>query len=183
MGLIMLEQGVDIEKDFTADQFGAAIKVLEEQLNSGQIRQVKGNSYKEDLISGDAIAVIGWSGDITQINFENDNKWQFAIPEAGGTLWSDNMLVPIGSPHKENAETLMNYYYDPEVAAEVARYVNYICPVEGAQAAMEKLDPKLAENSSIFPTADDLAKVKKFRSLAPAEETEFTSQFQSVLGV
>ena len=93
------------------------------------------------------------------------------------------MMIPIGSPHKENAETLMNYYYDPKVAAEVAAYVNYICPVDGAQDEMEKLDPKLAENSSIFPTADDLAKVKKFRSLTAAEETAYTSQFQSVLGV
>lgn len=130
LGLIMLEQGVDIEKDFSNDQFGAAIEVLEKQLSSGQIRQVKGNDYKEDLVSGDAIAVIGWSGDITQINFESGDKWQFAIPESGGSLWSDNLLVPIGSPHKENAETLMNYYYDPAVAAEVAAYVNYICPVE-----------------------------------------------------
>jgi spermidine/putrescine transport system substrate-binding protein len=105
------------------------------------------------------------------------------IPDAGGTLWSDNMLVPIGSPHKENAETLMNYYYEPSVAAEVAAYVNYICPVEGAQEAMEKIDPSLAENTSIFPTAEDLAKVHQFRSLTPAEETEFTAQFQSVLGV
>ena len=53
------------------------------------------------------------------------------MPEAGGTLWSDNMMVPIGAPHKKNAETLMNYYYDPEVAAEVAACVNYICPVAG----------------------------------------------------
>jgi spermidine/putrescine transport system substrate-binding protein len=183
IGLIMMEQQVDIEKDFGSDKFGAALEVLEKQLNSGQIRQVKGNSYKQDLVNGDAIAVIGWSGDITQINFEEGNKWEFAIPEAGGSLWSDNMLVPIGSPHKENAETLMNYYYTPEVAAEVAAYVNYICPVEGAQAAMEKLDPSLAEDTSIFPTADDLDRVQKFRSLTPAEETEFTSQFQTVLGV
>ena len=183
LGLIMLEQNVDIEKDFGSDKFGAAIEVLEKQLNSGQIRQVKGNGYKEDLVSGDALAVIAWSGDITQLNFENKDQWEFAIPEAGGTLWSDNLLVPIGSPHKENAETLMNYYYEPKVAAEVAAYVNYICPVEGAKLEMEKIDPSLAENTSIFPTADDLAKVKKFRSLTPAEETEFTAQFQSVLGV
>ncbi len=183
LGLIMLEQGVDIEKDFSNDQFGAAIEVLEKQLSSGQIRQVKGNDYKEDLVSGDAIAVIGWSGDITQINFESGDKWQFAIPESGGSLWSDNLLVPIGSPHKENAETLMNYYYDPAVAAEVAAYVNYICPVEGAQEEMVKLSPELAENPAIFPTAEDLANVKKFRSLTPAEETEFTSQFQTALGV
>jgi spermidine/putrescine transport system substrate-binding protein len=183
IGLIMLEQNVDIAKDFTADQFSAAIEVLEKQLDSGQIRQVKGNSYKEDLISGDAVAVIGWSGDITTLNAENGDQWEFFIPEAGGTLWSDNLMIPIGSPHKENAETLMNYYYDPTVAATVAKYVNYICPVEGAKEAMEKIEPKLADNPLIFPTAEDLAKVKKFRSLTASEETEFTSQFQTVLGV
>jgi spermidine/putrescine transport system substrate-binding protein len=182
MGLIMLEQGADITK-FTGDQFSKAIEVLDKQLSSGQIRQVKGNSYKEDLISGDAIAVIGWSGDITQINFENKDQWEFRLPQAGGTLWSDNLMVPIGSPHKENAEILMNYYYGPEVAAEVAAYVNYICPVEGAQKAMKKIDPSLVDNKWIFPTKDDLAESHIFRSLTPAEETQFTSEFQKVLGV
>ncbi len=186
IGLIMLQQGVDISGAFTADQFGNAIDVLDKQLSSGQIRQVKGNSYKEDLISGDALAVIGWSGDITQLNAENGDKWEFAIPEAGGTLWSDNMLVPIGSPHKANAEALMNYYYDPEVAAEVAAYVNYICPVKGAQEAMAASKDKdlqaLAKNTSIFPTAADLAKVKVFRTLKGTEETQFSSDFQRVLG-
>lgn len=186
LGLIMLQQGVDISGDFTAEQFGQAVEVLEKQLSSGQIRQVKGNSYTQDLISGDAVAVIGWSGDITTLNAENGNKWEFAIPEAGGTLWSDNMLVPIGSPRKSNAERLMNYYYEPEVAAEVAAYVNYICPVKGAQDVIaDSKDPEvaaLAENPNIFPTEADLAKVKVFRTLEGAEETEFTSQFQRVLG-
>lgn len=186
LGLIMLNQGIDISGDFTSDDFANALDVLEKQLNDGQIRQVKGNSYKEDLISGDAWAVIGWSGDITQLNFENGDKWEFAIPEAGGTMWSDNMLVPIGSPHKTNAETLMNYYYDPEVAAEVAAYVNYICPVQGAQEVMAASSDKdlqaLAEDPNIFPTDADLAKVKVFRTLEGTEETEFTSDFQRVLG-
>jgi spermidine/putrescine transport system substrate-binding protein len=182
IGLIMLEQGVDISEPFESDQFGTALEVLETQLNNGQIRQVKGNSYKEDLVSGDAVAVIGWSGDVTQLNFEaKAEKYGFALPEAGGTLWSDNLLVPIGSPHKKNAEILMNYYYTPEVAAKVAAYVNYICPVKGAQEAMEKIDPGLVDNPWIFPTDDARAKV--FRSLSAGEETEFTEQFQKVLGV
>lgn len=182
IGLIMSSQGVDISGDWGADEFGAAIGVLEEQIASGQIRQVKGNSYKEDLISGDAIAVIGWSGDITQINFENGDQWEFAIPEAGGTLWSDNMLVPIGSPHKKNAETLMDYYYDPAVAAEVAAYVNYICPVQGAQEAMLEIDPELAEDTSIFPDEKTLSTVKVVRSLSADEETEFGGLFQTAIG-
>jgi spermidine/putrescine transport system substrate-binding protein len=181
LGLILLEQGTDISQPFGADKFGNALEVLEKQLGSTQIRQVKGNSYKEDLISGDALAVIAWSGDITQLNFENGDKWRFALPEKGGTLWSDNMLIPIGSPHKKNAEILMNYYYAPDVAAKVAAYVNYICPVKGARDAMQKLDPSLVDNELIFPVPSANAKV--FRSLQPDEETQFSQDFQKVLGV
>jgi spermidine/putrescine transport system substrate-binding protein len=182
MGLIMAEQGVDIAGSWGADQFGAAIDVLDKQIKSGQIRQVKGNSYKEDLVSGDAVAVIAWSGDITQLNAENGDKFAFAVPDAGGTLWSDNMMVPIGARHKKNAEILMNYYYDPEVAAKVAAYVNYICPVVGAQEVLRKTDPALAADTSIFPDAATLAKVKVFRTLTPAEETDFGGRFQSTIG-
>ena len=68
-----------------------------------------------------------------------DIKW--VVPEEGLSLWSDNMLVPNKADHKANAEALMNHYYDPEVAATLAAWVNYICPVDGAQEAMEKIDP------------------------------------------
>jgi spermidine/putrescine transport system substrate-binding protein len=183
IGLIMLTQGVDISGKFTSDQFGNAIDVLQKQLDAGQIRQVKGNSYKEDLISGDCQACIAWSGDITQINFENDDQWVFVLPDSGGTLWSDNMMIPIGSPHKKNAEILMNYYYDPKVAAEVAAYVNYICPVEGAQEEMKSIDASLVTNPYIFPTKADLAKAHVFRTLSATEETEYTTAFQKALGV
>jgi spermidine/putrescine transport system substrate-binding protein len=182
LGLIMRSQGVDIDKPFTQEQFDKALDVLKTQLESGQIRQVKGNSYKEDLISGDALAVIGWSGDIFQLNAENGDKWEFVLPDSGGTLWSDNLMIPIGSPHKKNAETLIDYYYDPKVAAEVAAYVNYICPVQGAQQEMEKIDKDLAKSPLIFPTDADLQKVQVFTKLEPAAETRYTQAFQKVLG-
>ncbi len=73
LGLIMRAQGTDIDKPIEKTKFEDALAVLDKQLGNGQIRQVKGNSYKEDLISGDALAVIGWSGDIFQINAENGN--------------------------------------------------------------------------------------------------------------
>jgi spermidine/putrescine transport system substrate-binding protein len=182
LGLIMRSQGTDIDKPFTQQQFDKALEVLQTQLGNGQIRQVKGNSYKEDLVSGDALAVIGWSGDIFQLNSESGDNWEFVLPDSGGTLWSDNLMIPIGSPHKKNAETLIDYYYDPKVAAEVAAYVNYICPVQGAQEEMKKIDKDLAASPLIFPTDSDLAKVQVFTKLQPAEETRYTSAFQKVLG-
>jgi len=182
IGLIMLEQGVSPADDFSGDEFYNALDVLQKQVDSGQIRQVKGNSYKEDLISGDALAVIGWSGDIFQLNAENGDKWGVAIPEAGATLWSDNMLVPIGSPYKTNAEKLMNWYYDPAIAAEVAAWVNYICPVQGAREEMEKIDPELADSEWIFPTDEALSKSHVFRALTAQEETEYSSAFLGAMG-
>ena len=182
IGLIMLEQGVNISGDFTSEDFTKAIDVFREQVESGQIRNVKGNSYLEDLASEDTLAAIVWSGDISVLNAEaGGEKWAFAIPETGGTIWNDNFFVPVGSTRKSNAETLMNYYYEPAVAAEVAAWVNYITPVVGAMEEAAKIDPELAENQLIFPNEETLATVKLFRTLTGSEEQEFGTQFQSVL--
>lgn len=182
MGLILMNNGVDISGDFTADDFNAALDIFREQVTGGQIRNVRGNAYTEDLVNEDTLAAIAWSGDITLLNFEAGyEKWKFVIPEAGGTLWADNFLVPIGSPRKTNAETLINYYYEPEVAAEVAAWVNYITPVEGAREAMEAIDPELADNELIFPSDETLANTRIFRGLTGQEENEYQAAFQSVL--
>lgn len=182
IGVIMLDNGVDISGDFSADEFNAALDVFREQVESGQIRNVRGNAYTEDLVNEDTLAAICWSGDITLLNYEAGyDKWQFMIPEAGGTLWSDNFLIPIGSPRKKNAETLINYYYEPEVAAEVAAWVNYVTPVVGAYEAAIEIDPELAENQLIFPNVETLSQVKIFRGLSAQEENDFQSSFQSIL--
>jgi len=181
IGLIMLENGVDISSDFSNDDFSAAIEVFRKQVEVGQIRNIKGNSYIDDLANEDTLAAIVWSGDVTTLNAENGDKWEFAIPEGGGTIWNDNFLIPIGSPRKTNAEKLINFYYDPEIAAEVAAWVNYITPVVGAREAAEAIDPELIDNQLIFPNEETLSKVKRFRSLTPAEEQSFGAEFQSVL--
>ena len=182
MGIILQYQGVDPSKSFTEDQYMNAIDFLKGKIADGFIRKVRGNSYSEDLVNGDAVAVIGWSGDLFILKSENDGKFEFAIPESGGTLWSDNMLIPSTSTHKKNAELLMNYYYEPAVAAQVAAYVNYICPVEAAQPELEKIDPELAASPFIFPDAATLEKVKVFRPLTADEQTNFQTAFDEAIG-
>ncbi|MFD1712856.1 PotD/PotF family extracellular solute-binding protein [Amnibacterium flavum] len=181
LGLIMLENGVDITGDWGSDEFQAAMDTFSEQVASGQIAAVKGNSYLEDLASENTLAAICWSGDITVLNAESGDKWEFMVPEAGGTFWNDTFVVPVGSTRKTNAETLMNYYYEPEVAAQVAAWVNYVTPVAGAKEAAEAIDPELAANQLIFPDDDTLSTVHPFRSLTAQEETEFQAEFQKVL--
>jgi spermidine/putrescine transport system substrate-binding protein len=181
MGLLMMANGADIS-NFTSDDFDAAIAVLAEQVANGQVRNVRGNSYTEDLVSEDALAAIGWSGDITLLNFEAGyEKWKFVFPESGATIWNDTFVVPIGSPRKANAEALMNFYYQPDVAAEVAAWVNYVTPVKGAYEEAIKIDPELAENTLIFPDDATLAQATAFRTLDADEDNEFQAAFQEVL--
>jgi len=183
VGIILRSQGVSLQT-VTEDQFMNAVDFLAKKIADGWIRGVKGNEYAEDLTSGDATAVIGWSGDMFILKSENEGKFDFAIPESGGTISGDNMMIPstVTAEAKASAEKLINYYYEPSVAAEVAAYVNYVCPVKGAQAEMEKIDPDLAKSEFIFPSAKTMANLSVFRSLTPAEETTWTEAFQKVAG-
>jgi spermidine/putrescine transport system substrate-binding protein len=183
VGIILRSQGVNLAT-VTEDQFMNAVDFLAKKIADGWIRGVKGNEYAEDLTSGDATAVIGWSGDMFILKSENEGKFDFAIPESGGTISGDNMMIPstVTAEAKANTEKLINYYYEPAVAAEVAAYVNYVCPVKGAQAEMEKIDPKLAASEFIFPSAKTMANLSVFRALTPAEETKWTEAFQKAAG-
>ena len=183
IGIILLSQGVNLQT-VTEDQFMNAVDFMEKKIADGWIRGVKGNEYAEDLTSGDAAAVIGWSGDMFILKSENEGKFDFALPESGGTISGDNFIIPstATAEGKANAEKLINFYYDPAIAAEVAAYVNYVCPVEGAQAEMEKIDPALAASPFIFPDADMNSKLNVFRSLTPAEETSWGEAFQKAAG-
>jgi len=178
IGIIMLAQGVDITK-FTEDQFMNAVDFMAKKIQDGWIRGVKGNEYTEDLTSGDATAVIGWSGDMFILASENKGKFDFAIPDSGGVLSYDYMAIPSTSTIPiDNIYKLFDHYCDPKVAAEVASYVNYMCLISGAQKEMEKLNPSLAKSKYIFPTSSDIKKLKIFRKLTPSEETTFTEAFQ-----
>lgn len=177
MGCIMAWQGND-PSNFTQEQFEQAIDALTEQVQKGQIRQVTGNDYLAALESGDVIGVIGWSGDI----FALGEEFAFALPESGGTLWTDNMLVPSTARRKKNAEAVMNFYYQPDVAAEVAAYINYLCPVAGAQEAMVAIDPALAENPFIFPSEEFLNQTYVFMELTPEQNEEYERLFQTAIG-
>ena len=183
IGIILMAQGVNLQT-VTEAQFMNGVDFLAQKIADGWIRGVKGNEYAEDLTSGDATAVIGWSGDMFILKSENEGKFDFAIPESGGTISGDNMLIPsTATPEaKANAEKLINYYYEPAVAAEVAAYVNYFCPVKGAQAEMEKIDPDLAASEFIFPTAKTMSNLSVFRALTPTEETTWTEAFQKAAG-
>jgi spermidine/putrescine transport system substrate-binding protein len=188
LGLVMLGMGID-PTQATVEDAQAATDKMAQAVSDGQIRAFTGNEYTADLASGDAWVSFAWSGDVIQLQADNPDL-RFLIPDEGAMLWSDNMLIPAGAANKANAETWMNYAYDPRVAAKIASWVNFISPVMGAQQAMRDLGSEigddelvaLADDPLIFPTEEDLAKTYIFRDLDEETEREFNELFQAVIG-
>jgi spermidine/putrescine transport system substrate-binding protein len=175
VGLVLLEQGKKIE-DFTADDFDQAIAMIQKAKDAGQLKGFTGNDYTDGLTKGDIAACVAWTGDVVQLQFEND-KVGYALPDAGFTLWSDNFVIPALAKHKKNAELLIDYYYQPAVMAEVEAWVNYIPPVKGTKEELKKIDPELAANELIVPTDAVLARAHVFRGLTNEEEQQFSSAY------
>ena len=178
VGLVLCEMGKD-PSNFTDADFDAAIAMIQKAKDAGQLKGFTGNDYTDGLTKGDIAACVAWTGDVVQLQFENEAV-QYALPQAGFTLWSDNFVIPALAKHKKNAETLINYYYDPAVMAQVAAWVNYIPPVAGTKDVIAADDPETAENPLIFPSEDVLSRAKVFRGLSAEEETKYAGAFSDL---
>jgi len=146
--LLMLAEGID-PTEATNEDWLAAIDRIKSAADSGQIRDFTGNEYNEDLNAGNIVAAIGWSGDASIIENE-DAEWR--MPAEGCTLWSDNMVIPVGAPNTAAALGWMDFVYEPKVAVDITEEVEYISPVEGVQELLEDRGSELADSQLTFPT-------------------------------
>lgn len=179
VGLVMMAMGKKIES-FTDADFNAAIAEIKKAKDAGQIKGFTGNEYGKPLSSGDTAACFAWTGDVVQLRADNPSLG-YVMPQTGATLWSDNFVIPALAKHKKNAETMINYYYDPAVMAKVVDYVNYISPVRGTTAILQKEDPAVAKNQLIVPDEATMALAHVFRGLTAAEETKYSQAFSDLV--
>ena len=180
VGLTMLRQGKDPSQASEAD-LDAVMADIEKAVDDGIVRGFMGNEYAEEMVSGNVVLAMAWSGDIIVKQAEKDTlAWQ--LPDQGGMLWTDNMLIPKGAANKYTAELMIDFVYDPQIAAQIAAWVNYVTPVKGAKEALAAEDPELAENPLIFPPDDVLANLHIFKGLSEDEESAFNDRFSEVTG-
>ncbi|WNI22154.1 spermidine/putrescine ABC transporter substrate-binding protein [Streptomyces sp. ITFR-16] len=180
VGMTLLDMDKDPGK-FTDADYDAAIGRIQKGVDKKQIRRFTGNDYTADLDKGDIAACVAWAGDIIQLQAGNPDI-KFAIPAAGYITSSDNMLIPARARHKTNAEKLIDYYYEPPVAARLAAYINYVCPVDGVRDELARIDKAMAANTLILPDKAMAARSHAFRSLTSEEETAYEEKFAKLIG-
>ena len=177
---VLLGDGVDASKA-NIDQILGAIEKIDKANKAGQFRKFTGNDYTQPLAKGDIWVALAYSGDLVQLQSDNPHL-RFAYPEEGAMLFTDNMMMPAKVAHPYAAETMMNYVYEPEVAAKIAAEVNYISPVKGVKEIFEKTDPKLAQNPLIFPPEDVAKRLHPYPALSPKDEQTMQAAMAKVVG-
>ncbi|MGW2637884.1 ABC transporter substrate-binding protein [Streptomyces sp. NPDC001348] len=180
VGMTMLDMGKDPGK-FTDDDYDAVIARLQRAVDKGQIRRFTGNDYTSDLTKGDLAACVAWAGDVVQLKADSPDV-DFVIPDSGYMTSTDNMLIPNRARHKTNAERLMDFYYEPQQAAALAAYINYVTPVDGVKPWLAKIDKDAANNPLIIPDKAMQARSHAFRSLSQKEETAYEEKFAKLTG-
>lgn len=181
VGLLLMSEGIDPSSVKTFDDAAVAFEILEKAKADGQIRAFTGNDYTDDLSSGNFAACVAWSGDVLQLSADNPDV-RFVIPEEGGTLWWDAMVVPKGAKHREAIAKWMNFVYDPVEAAKITAWVQYVSPVKGVQEEVAKIDPDLAANPLVFPDEETRGRLRQFAPLDLDVEAEFEEAFSKITG-
>ena len=177
---VLAGDGVDASKA-TLDQLLGAIETIDKANQEGQFRRFTGNDYTTDLAKGNVAISMAYSGDVVSLQSDNPDL-RFAYPEEGNVIFTDELMLPAGVEHPYAAETMMNYLYEPEVAATLAAYINYISPVKGAQEVLMDRDPDIAENELIFPPAEVQERFQSYPSLEPADERAMQEAMAKVTG-
>jgi spermidine/putrescine transport system substrate-binding protein len=162
------------------ETIGAALKSLGYSLNStdeGQLAQARdvvirwkrnaakfeNEQYKSGVASGEFLLVHGYSGDILQVERENDDV-AFLIPEEGTSIACDELVIPKAAREVALAHAWINFLHDPDVAAENTRFLSYLCP---NRAAYEKLGDEIRKNPAIFLDPKIRARSEVVRDLGP----------------
>ena len=177
VGSVLLGEGIKPEKA-TKDQVMKAIDKIAKASKDGQIRRFTGNDYTKDILKGDSVAILGWSGDAPQMVADNKNV-AYSHPKEGFMVFTDSMQIPVGAPHAFTAEKIMDFVYDPKIAAQLTAYINYVPPVKGVKEVLAETDPDIAENDLVFP---DATKTHDLKTYSPEEEAEIDEAFQRAIG-
>jgi spermidine/putrescine transport system substrate-binding protein len=185
----MFALGIDPEKATEADWRKAGDK-LKAQRDAGIVRKYYDQSYIDAVSKGDVWLSMAWSGDVFQRQISGEPV-KFVVPEEGGTIWTDNMLIPKNAANPLDALMLMDYLYQPAIAAQLDEYVQYVSPVPSIQDLMreeagkakggdKKTLDEMVASPLLFPSEADYAKLRNYTKLTTAQEQVFNPIFQSI---
>lgn len=115
----------------------------------------------DDIAGGKACVAIGWSGDINiaaERAKENGSKdvIEALLPSTGALIFIDAIGIAKDAKHPNNAHAFIDFYLRAENAAAMANEMSY---PTGNKAGMDKVNPDIAGNKTIFVESEYMGKM------------------------
>lgn len=167
--------------DDVRETLGAALKSQGLSLNSrnpsdlarakavlvGARARVKGYTSEPmmPLVNGETAVAHVYSSDALQARRETGGKIEYILPEEGGTLWVDNLVIPKGAPHLVEAHEFINFLLEATSAVQTTQSVRVGPVVDGVKAL---LTADLQRDNVLFPAATVLTRFEMMEDLGDA---------------
>jgi spermidine/putrescine transport system substrate-binding protein len=187
--MAMLALGINPETS-TPDDWQKAADLLIRLRDSGVLRKWYDQNYLTAFENEDLWLTQAWSGDILldKLYYPEFATFEFTTPEEGAIIWTDNMCIPQHAAAPLDAIMLMDWYYKPEIAADITEYNNYVSPVPAggeivqahaanAKGADKALLEAVASSPYVFPTPALAAKTYNYRVLKGEEVQQWDDLF------
>jgi spermidine/putrescine transport system substrate-binding protein len=94
------------------------------------------------VLNGDLLLGHVFSGDAF-LALSQDDDLDYIIPKPAATRWTDNMAIPAGAEHPDNAHKFINYILDAKVGAALSNYTYFNTPNEAALPMIDEALKKL----------------------------------------
>ena len=147
VGLTLTYLGYSSNSKNDAELAEAKAKLLEQK---PLVLSYAGDQMKDDMIAGEAIMAVMYSGDAAYVMEENENL-AYVVPDEGSNLWFDNMCILKSSKNKELAEQFINFMCRTDVA-EMNR--DYICYSTPQREVYEQLPDEIKYDETMYPGQD-----------------------------
>ena len=116
------------------------------------VRVFDADSPRMPYLAGEVNIGMNWNGEAFMAAEENADI-VYIYPREGAMLWMDNLVIPKGAKHVEDAHVFIDFLLRPEIAKMICEDIGYASP---NKTAIALLDEAVRNNRTVYPAAADL---------------------------
>jgi spermidine/putrescine-binding protein len=137
-----------------------AAEMLKEQ--KALVATYNSGDFDNLLLAGDVDLSHGYNGQFAKVIAATGEELAYVVPEEGGTLWLDNLVIPASAKNVEAAHRFVDYLLEPEVSARIVNRMRY---ASTNQAARSFIEPSILADVAIYPPPETLTRCELMSDL------------------
>jgi spermidine/putrescine-binding protein len=129
------------------------------------VKAYDSDTFAEELRRGSVVLAQGYNGQIAKLVAEEPQKFGYAVPKEGATVWIDNVCIPAKAVNAGAAHTFINYLLEPEIGGRIVNAARYASANKAARAHVKR---EILDDVIVYPPDDVLNRCEFMEHLGKA---------------